>query len=134
MQRTDADAGAVSGWSEGQLGDSMVSSRSSAANTSEPNLDSGLICTTAHVGLEVESDDAWGGRAVETLTLFRFCKAWHSARRPYLGTLRAHLHRANMVCKNQGRRDGNLPERPSCILDPYPSPRPEGTPTKNTRD
>lgn len=35
-----------------------------ATNTGEPNLDSGLICATAHVGLEVESDGAWGGRAV----------------------------------------------------------------------
>jgi hypothetical protein len=31
VRRTDADAGAVSGWCEGQLGDGMVSSRSSAA-------------------------------------------------------------------------------------------------------
>lgn len=36
--------------------------------------------------------------------------------------------------RDQGQRDGNLPERPACILDPIPSPRPEGTPTRNTRD
>lgn len=39
-----------------------------------------------------------------------------------------------MVCENQGWRAGNLSEQPACILDPLPSPRPEGMPTKNTCD
>jgi hypothetical protein len=77
-----------------------------ATNTGEPNLDSGLICTTAHVGLEVESDGAWDGRAVETLTLcsvqaspteFRFRKAWHSARRPYNTRLNAVAYERTFI-------------------------------------